>query len=95
MKRLVLLSIVIAISDQFTKQMMVRTLDQCGFGFCDSIDLLPFLKLVLLYFTEGSAQTARALGIKPNPFPASLTTERLIALREIDFGQRCVKENWA
>ena len=54
MKRLVLLSIVIAISDQFTKQMIVRTLDQCGFGFCDSLEILPFLKLVLLY-NDGAA----------------------------------------
>ena len=54
MKPFILLSIVVAISDQFTKQMIVRTLDQCGFGFCDSIDLLPFLKLVLLY-NDGAA----------------------------------------
>ena len=54
MKPFLLLSIVIAVSDQFTKQMIVRALDQCGFGFCDSIDLLPFLKLVLLY-NEGAA----------------------------------------
>ena len=54
MKPFILLSIVIAISDQVMKQMIVRTLDQCGFSFCDSIDLLPFLKLVLLY-NDGAA----------------------------------------
>ena len=54
MKHLLLLSFAITILDQFTKQMIVRNLEQCGFGFCDSIDLLPFLKFVLLY-NDGAA----------------------------------------
>ena len=54
MKNFLLISVGIAVLDQFTKQMIVRTLDQCNFGFCDSIDLLPFLKLVLLY-NDGAA----------------------------------------
>ena len=40
--------------DQFTKQMIVRSLDHCEFGFCDSIELLSFLKLILLY-NDGAA----------------------------------------
>ena len=34
--------------------MIVETLDQCVPGFCESIDMLPFFKLVLLY-NEGAA----------------------------------------
>ena len=40
--------------DQLTKQMIVRNLDLCEFGFCDSIELLPFLKLILVY-NDGAA----------------------------------------
>ena len=54
MKHLLLLSFAITILDQFTKQMIVRNLEQCGFGFCDNIELMPFLKLVLLY-NDGAA----------------------------------------
>ena len=54
MKNFLLLSVAIAVLDQFTKQIIVRNLDQCGFGFCDSIELLPFLKLILLY-NDGAA----------------------------------------
>ena len=49
-----LISVGIAVLDQFTKQMIVRSLDQCEFGFCDSIELLSFLKLILLY-NDGAA----------------------------------------
>ena len=54
MKNLVLITVGIAVLDQLTKQMIVRNLDQCGFGFCDSIELLSFLKLILLY-NDGAA----------------------------------------
>jgi len=54
MKRLVGISFVIVVLDQFSKYMIVETLDQCVPGFCESIDMLPFFKLVLLY-NEGAA----------------------------------------
>ena len=54
MKNFLLISVAIAVLDQFTKQMIVRSLDQCEFGFCDSIELLPFLKLILVY-NDGAA----------------------------------------
>ena len=54
MKNFLLISVGIAVLDQFTKQMIVRSLDQCEFGFCDSIELLSFLKLILLY-NDGAA----------------------------------------
>ena len=54
MKNFLLISFVIAVLDQFTKQMIVRNLDLCEFGFCDSIELLPFLKLILVY-NDGAA----------------------------------------
>ena len=54
MKNFLLISVGIAVLDQFTKQMIVRSLDHCEFGFCDSIELLSFLKLILLY-NDGAA----------------------------------------
>ena len=54
MKNFLIISVGIAVLDQFTKQMIVRSLDQCEFGFCDSIELLSFLKLILLY-NDGAA----------------------------------------
>ena len=54
MKNFLLISVGIAVLDQVTKQMIVRSLDQCEFGFCDSIELLSFLKLILLY-NDGAA----------------------------------------
>ena len=54
MKNFLLISFGIAVLDQFTKQMIVRNLDLCEFGFCDSIELLSFLKLILLY-NDGAA----------------------------------------
>ena len=54
MKNFLLISVGIAVLDQFTKQMIVRSLDQCEFGFCDSIELLSFLKFILLY-NDGAA----------------------------------------
>ena len=54
MKNFLLISVGIAVLDQFTKQMIVRSLDQCELGFCDSIELLPFLKLILVY-NDGAA----------------------------------------
>jgi len=54
MKNFLLISVGIAVLDQLTKQMIVRNLDLCEFGFCDSIELLPFLKLILVY-NDGAA----------------------------------------
>ena len=54
MKNFLLISVGIAVLDQLTKQMIVRNLDLCEFGFCDSIELLSFLKLILLY-NDGAA----------------------------------------
>ena len=54
MKNFLIISVGIAVLDQFTKQMIVRSLDHCEFGFCDSIELLSFLKLILLY-NDGAA----------------------------------------
>ena len=54
MKNFLLISAGIAVLDQLTKQMIVRNLDLCEFGFCDSIELLPFLKLILVY-NDGAA----------------------------------------
>ena len=54
MRNFLLISVGIAVLDQFTKQMIVRSLDHCEFGFCDSIELLSFLKLILLY-NDGAA----------------------------------------
>ena len=54
MKNFLLISVGIAVLDQLTKQMIVRNLDHCEFGFCDSIELLPFLKLILVY-NDGAA----------------------------------------
>ena len=54
MRNFLLISVGIAVLDQFTKQMIVKSLDHCEFGFCDSIELLSFLKLILLY-NDGAA----------------------------------------